>query len=52
MESTPEAPVLIVPQGVHASDLIAANGAYNEGLQNVIDQAVAQMTTWVAEYYQ
>jgi hypothetical protein len=49
--STPEAPVQIIPGGFHCSDLRASNGIANEGVQTVIDNEIAQIKTWVAEYY-
>jgi hypothetical protein len=51
LASTPEHPVQIIPGGFHCSDLILRNGAVNAGVQNVIDNEVAQIKTWVAEYY-
>ena len=51
MASTFEAPVLMIPGGVHCSDLISSDARYNAGLQAIIDLAVAQIKTWVAEYY-
>ena len=51
MASTVEAPVLLIPGGVHCADMFPTDGEYNTGLQAVIDQAVAQMKTWVTEYY-
>ena len=50
--STPEQPVQIIPGGFHCSDLIASNGIANEGVQKVIDNEVAQLKTWVDEFYQ
>ncbi|KAJ5217326.1 hypothetical protein N7468_010334 [Penicillium chermesinum] len=51
LQSTPEAPVNIIPAGIHCSDLSAENGLVNAGVQKVIDTEVAQIKTWVAEYY-
>lgn len=51
LESTTEAPVLVIPAGIHCSDLLAENGAVNAGVQEVIDAEVAQIVQWVAEYY-
>lgn len=49
--SRPSAPLNIIPGGFHCSDLIVKNGAVNAGVQNVIDAELAQVKTWVAEYY-
>jgi hypothetical protein len=52
LQSTPQAPVQIIPGGFHCSDLLARNGKANAGVQTVIDNEVAQIKAWVAEYYQ
>lgn len=49
--STPEAPVNIVPDGVHCYDLLAENGQTNAGVQAVIDTETAQIVAWVKEFY-
>ncbi|OMP83342.1 putative serine protease K12H4.7 [Diplodia seriata] len=51
LESTAAAPVFMIPEGIHCSDLLARNGEANEGVQAVIDGEVAQIVSWVAEYY-
>ena len=51
LESTDAAPVQVIPSGVHCSDLHARNGAVNEGVQEIIDNEIAQIKTWVEEYY-
>ncbi|KAH7061304.1 peptidase S28 [Macrophomina phaseolina] len=51
LESTPEAPVFLIPAGIHCSDLLARNGQANEGVQKVIDAEVLQIAQWVSEYY-
>lgn len=48
---TATAPLQLIPDGIHCSDMLAENGAANAGVQEVIDNAVAQISTWVAEYY-
>jgi len=48
---TPEAPLQVIPGGIHCSDLIAANGAVNAGVQTVIDNEVAVVKGWVDEFY-
>ena len=51
LASTAKAPLQIIPGGFHCSDLILKNGAVNAGVQTVIDNEIAQIKTWVAEYY-
>ena len=51
LASTPQHPVQIIPGGFHCSDLRLLNGAVNAGVQNVIDNEVAQIVAWVKEYY-
>ncbi len=50
LQSTPEAPVFIVPGGIHCSDLLARNGIANAGVQKVIDDVIATVKGWVAEF--
>ncbi|KAJ6107262.1 Peptidase S28 [Penicillium sp. IBT 18751x] len=51
LKSRPSAPLNIIPGGFHCSDLILKNGQANAGVQKVIDAEIAQIKTWVAEYY-
>lgn len=48
---TTEAPLQVIPDGIHCSDMIIKNGAVNAGVQEVIDNEVAQIVAWVDEYY-
>lgn len=48
---TEDAPVQVIPGGIHCSDLIAENGADNAGAQGVIDNEVAIIAGWVEDYY-
>ena len=50
LPSTPQHPLQIIPGGFHCSDLILKNGIFNAGVQQVIDNEVAQIVAWVAEY--
>ncbi|MCJ1433440.1 hypothetical protein MMC27_002800 [Xylographa pallens] len=50
LASTAAAPLQIIPGGFHCSDLIAANGVANAGVQAVIDNEVAQVKRWVGEF--
>jgi hypothetical protein len=49
---TMEQPSLIIPGGFHCSELRAANGLANEGVQQVMDDAIAIHKGWVEEFYQ
>ena len=51
LTSTPEHPIQIIPGGFHCTDLNLDNGVANEGAQQVIDNEVAQIVKWVAEWY-
>lgn len=48
---TDDAPVLMIPGGIHCSDMIAENGVVNAGAQEVIDAEVAVIAGWVEDYY-
>lgn len=48
---TATAPLQLIPDGIHCSDMLAENGAVNAGVQEVIDNEIAQIKTWVDEYY-
>lgn len=50
-QSTPEQPLQIIPGGYHCSDYEIPNGAVNAGVKTVIDNEIAQIKAWVAEYY-
>ena len=49
--STPQAPVNVIPGGIHCSDLIIGNGQVNAGVKAVIDNEVSVIKGWVADYY-
>lgn len=51
LQSTPKAPVQVIPGGIHCSDLIAGNGVVNAGVQKVIDTEVAVIKGWVDDFY-
>ena len=48
---TADAPVQVIPGGIHCSDLIAENGVENAGAQEAIDYEIGVITDWVDEYY-
>ncbi|KAH8895932.1 endoprotease endo-Pro [Thozetella sp. PMI_491] len=50
LQSTSEAPVYVIPGGIHCSDLLARNGAANAGVQKIIDEVVATIKGWVDEF--
>ncbi|KAB8296041.1 hypothetical protein EYC80_008849 [Monilinia laxa] len=51
LQSTAQHPVQIIPGGFHCSDLRLKNGLVNAGVQKVIDNEVAQIVAWTAEFY-
>lgn len=51
-QSTPEAPIYILPNASHCFDLILENGQLDEGVQDIIDKVVAQMKAWLDEWYE
>lgn len=50
-QSTPEAPVYILPNASHCFDLNLRNARLDEGVQDAIDKALAQMKVWLDEWY-
>ncbi|KAI0886394.1 serine carboxypeptidase S28-domain-containing protein [Annulohypoxylon maeteangense] len=50
-ESTTEFPIRVVEHGTHCSDLYGQNWAVNPGVKAVADAQVANMATWVQEFY-
>lgn len=49
-EGTKDAPVLMIPGGIHCSDLSMSNGNVNAGVRAVQDAVVDQIVDWVGEY--
>lgn len=49
-EGTETAPVLLIPGGIHCSDLSITNGRLNAGVKAVQDAVVDQIVEWVGEY--
>lgn len=50
LESTPEAPVRVMPNGVHCADLSLYQAEGSEAMQVIKDQ-VQNMKEWVGEFY-
>jgi len=50
LQSTPDAPVLVIPGGRHCSDVDVENGRVNAGVAAVQAQEVAYLKKWVAEW--
>ncbi|KUI61468.1 putative serine protease EDA2 [Cytospora mali] len=48
---TADAPVQVIPDGIHCSDMIAENGVVNAGVQAAIDNEISVISNWVEEYY-
>ncbi|KAI9742271.1 MAG: hypothetical protein M1818_004171 [Claussenomyces sp. TS43310] len=51
LQSTPEAPVQVIPAGIHCSDLYMGDAKVNAGVQEVVDNEVKQIVEWVNEFY-
>ncbi|CAK7266705.1 hypothetical protein SEPCBS57363_002225 [Sporothrix epigloea] len=49
--STPEAPVHMIPGGIHCTDLIYKNAQVNEDLMAIVQDEIAIMKGWVEEFY-
>lgn len=47
---TVDQPLQIIPGGFHCSDLRLSNAKANAGVQQVVDNEVAQIVKWVSEY--
>ncbi|SMR61681.1 unnamed protein product [Zymoseptoria tritici ST99CH_3D1] len=52
MISSKQVVVKVVPNGIHATDLLTKCGLANAGVQKVIDEVVQQLTEWVGEWYE
>ncbi|KAK3395055.1 peptidase S28 [Podospora didyma] len=52
LQSTEQVPVRVIPGGMHCSDLYGPNWAVNAGAKKVADDQVANMKTWIAEFYE
>ena len=50
LQSTPEAPVEMLPGAFHCSDLRLSNADANPGIREVVDREIAQIVKWVGEY--
>jgi hypothetical protein len=51
LRSTEQLPVRMVAGGVHCSDLYGQNWAVNDGVKAIAYAEVAQMASWVSEFY-
>ncbi|GKT44832.1 putative extracellular serine carboxypeptidase [Colletotrichum spaethianum] len=51
LQSRPGAPVHLLPGGRHCNDLLVKNGDVNAGVEAVITAEIAQLKTWVDEFY-
>jgi hypothetical protein len=50
-EGTDDAPVLLIPGGIHCSDLGTANGRINAGVKAVQDSVIDYIVKWVKEFH-
>jgi hypothetical protein len=51
LENRPGAPVFLVPGARHCNDLILKNGDANPDMKQAIYGEVAQIKSWIAEFY-
>lgn len=51
LQSTAQAPVNVIPGGIHCSDLLLRNGQANADVMRVIDDEIAVIKGWVQEFY-
>jgi hypothetical protein len=51
LNSTDQVPVLLIPGGFHASDLLALTGDVNPEVEAVQEQEIAIIARWVAQFY-
>lgn len=49
--STPDAPVNVIPGGIHCSDLIYSNALANAGVMAIVNDEIATIKSWVEEFY-
>ncbi|KAK3326997.1 serine carboxypeptidase S28 [Cercophora scortea] len=51
LQSTPAAPVFLIPGARHCNDLITMSGTVNADIHETQNAVVAQMVRWVDEFY-
>lgn len=49
--STPEAPVRVVPQATHCSDMLLVAAQANDGLMKIWLEEVENVNEWVGDFY-
>ncbi|KAK0619056.1 putative serine peptidase [Immersiella caudata] len=50
MQSTPEAPVFLIPEAIHCNDLSVRNAEANEAIRTAQTEMIGIMRKWLAEY--
>ncbi|KAK0733165.1 serine carboxypeptidase S28-domain-containing protein [Lasiosphaeria miniovina] len=52
LKSTEQLPVRVIAGGMHCSDLYGPNWGVNPGVQQIVNDEVANIKTWIAEFYE
>ncbi len=52
LESTPEAPVILIPDGIHCADILTGIGLEDPRVAEIQQNEVATIKRWVDEFYQ
>ncbi|KAK3384098.1 serine-type peptidase-like protein [Lasiosphaeria ovina] len=52
LKSTEKLPVRVIAGGMHCSDLYGPNWSVNPGVQQIVNDEVANIKTWIAEFYE
>lgn len=51
LQSTPDAPVFVLPKGIHCNDLNARNAQANADLRKAHQSMITIMAKWVDDFY-
>ncbi|KAK2608502.1 hypothetical protein QQS21_002964 [Conoideocrella luteorostrata] len=51
LQSTPDAPVWVIPKAAHCNDVLTKNADANPEVRKIVDDILATMKKWVGEYY-
>jgi len=52
MQSTPEAPVFLIPEAIHCNDLSVKNAEVNQGIRTAQTEMIRLVKKWVADFPQ
>lgn len=51
LQSTPEAPVWVIPKAAHCNDMVVANAYANADVARIMQAEVAQISIWVNNFW-